>query len=93
MLSILANGTLIDDPVERRSVNDEPYVSCTMRVPDDDGETTLVSVVSFNPTAVAALLALRRGIDCAVAGRAKLTSWNENGVERHGLSVVADRVL
>lgn len=92
MLSILANGTLIADPVES-SVNDKPHVTCTMRVPCEDGEPMLVSVISFNAEAVAALLALRQGDACAVAGRAKLTSWEEDGVERHGLSVVAVRML
>jgi len=93
MLSILANGTLIADPVEHRSANDKPYATCTMRVPCDDGELMYVSVISFNADAVAALLALRRGDACAIAGRAKLTSWETGGVERHGLSVVAVRVL
>ena len=65
MLSILANGTLIADPVERRSVNDKPHATCTMRVPCEDGEPMLVSVISFDADAMAALLALRRGDACA----------------------------
>lgn len=92
MLSILANGTLIADPVEQRSLN-EGYATCTMRVPCDDGEPVLVSVISFDAKVVAALLALRQGDTCAIAGRAKLTSWENDGVKEHGLSVVALRVL
>ena len=93
MLSILANGTLIADPVERRSVNDTPCATCTLRVPCDDGVAMLVSVVSYKADVVAALLALRGGNACAVAGRATLMSWEGDGEERHGLSVVAERVL
>ena len=93
MLSILANGTLIADPVEQRSANDKPFATCTIRVPCDDGEPMLVSVVSCKADVVAALLALRRGNACAIAGRATLTSWEKDGEKRHGLSVVADRVL
>lgn len=44
-------------------------------------------------TAVAALLALQRGDALAVAGRAKLSSWEKNGEQKHGLSVTAERVL
>ena len=54
----------------------------------------LVSVIAFNADAVQALLALQRGDSCAIAGRAKLTSWTgQDGAEKHGLSVTADRVL
>jgi single-stranded DNA-binding protein len=50
-------------------------------------------VIVFNADAVAALLALAKGDACSIAGRAKLTSWEKDGEQRHGLSVVADRVL
>jgi len=53
----------------------------------------LVSVIAFAADAVAALLALQRGDSVAIAGRAKLTSWEKAGEQKHGLSVVADRVL
>ncbi len=42
---------------------------------------------------MAALLALHKGDALAIAGRAKLSSWTKDGEEKHGLSVVADRVL
>jgi len=42
---------------------------------------------------VAALLALQRGDSVAIAGRAKLSSREKDGEQRHGLSVTADRVL
>ena len=93
MLSILANGTLVADPVERRSVDHKPCATCTLRVPCDDGVAMLVSVVSYKADVVAALLALRGGNACAIAGRATPTSWDKGGEEKHWLSVVADRVL
>ncbi len=48
-------------------------------------------VIAFNADAVARLLALQQGDSCAIAGRAKLTSWEKDGEQRHGISVVADR--
>ena len=50
-------------------------------------------MIAFNADAVAGLLALQRGDSCAIAGRAKLTTWEKDGEQRHGLSVTADRVL
>jgi hypothetical protein len=38
-------------------------------------------------------VALQRGDSCAIAGCAKLTTWTKDGEQKHGLSVVADRVL
>jgi len=64
-----------------------------MRVPAEDAEAMLVSVIAFAADAVTGLLALSKGDALAIAGRAKLTSWEKDGEEKHGLSVVADQVL
>jgi single-stranded DNA-binding protein len=64
-----------------------------MRVPVEDGEAMLASLICFNADAVAAILALSKGDACAIAGRAKLSEWEKNGETHHGLSVVADKVL
>ena len=93
MLTVLAHGTLIADPIEARASNDTPSAHCTMQVLDDDGEPVLVTVLGYSPQVVAALMALRRGVRCTVAGRAKLAFSLHDGIEQHGLSVVADRVL
>ena len=52
-----------------------------------------IPVIAFAADAVAGLLVLQRGDSVAIAGRAKLTSWEKDGKQRHGLSVTADRVL
>jgi single-stranded DNA-binding protein len=93
MLTILASGTLVADPVERRSANDKPYVTCAVRVPAEDAEAMMISVIAFSESAVAALLALAKGDALAIAGRAKLSSWIKGGEEKQRLSVVADKVL
>jgi len=93
MLNILATGTLTADPRQRTSAACKPYATATLRVPCEDGDPLLVSVIAFNADAVAAILALARGDSCAIAGRAKLSAWEKDGEQRHGLSVVADRVL
>lgn len=93
MLSVLASGTLVNDPRERQSAAGKTYATALLRVPAEDADAMLVSAIAFNADAVAALLALAKGDSCAIAGRGKLTSWEKDGEQRHGLSVVADKVL
>lgn len=93
MLAILASGTLVSDPKQRTTATGNAYATASVRVPAEDSDAMLVSVIAFSSDAVAAILALQRGDSCAIAGRAKLTSWTKDGEEKHGLSVVADKVL
>lgn len=93
MLTALASGTLVRDPKQRTSAAGKPFATALMRCPVEDAEPALVSVIAFSEAAVRALLALHQGDALAVAGRAKMTSWEREGEQRHGLSVVADQVL
>ena len=93
MLSVLCSGTLVSDPQARTTAAGKAFATCQIRVPAEDAEAMLVSVIAFNADAVQALLGLQRGDSCAIAGRAKLTSWEKDGEQRHGLSVTADQVL
>ena len=93
MLSVLASGTLVADPKPRTSASGKSFATALLRVPAEDSDALLVSVIAFAPYAVAAILALSRGDSAAIAGRAKLSEWTKDGEVRHGLSVTADRVL
>ena len=94
MLNILASGTLVSDPKSRQSGTGKAYTTASMRVPTEDGEAMLASIIAFNADAVTSILALSKGDCLSVAGRAKLTEWaGQDGVEKRGLSVVADQVL
>ncbi|OGA72885.1 MAG: hypothetical protein A3G81_22510 [Betaproteobacteria bacterium RIFCSPLOWO2_12_FULL_65_14] len=93
MLSVLCSGTLTRDSQERTSAAGKAYCTALVRVPCEDADAMLCSVIAFAPDAVRGLLALTRGDAVCIAGRAKLTSWSKDGEEKHGLSVVADRVL
>jgi len=93
ILAILASGTLVNDPKQRTTAAGKPYATASLRVPAEDSDALMVSVIAFAPDAVGAILALTKGDACAIAGRAKLSSWTKDGEERHGLSVTADRVL
>jgi single-stranded DNA-binding protein len=93
VLNVLASGTLIADPVARTSAKGKPFATGTMRVPSEDADPVLMSLIAFSSTAVDTLLALTKGDALAVVGRAKLTSWTKDGEDRHGLSMVADQVM
>ena len=94
MLNILALGTLVSDPRPRQNTAGKAYATASMRVPTDDGEAMVVSLIAFNARPVASLLALSKNDSLSVTGRAKLSEWvAHDGVEKHGLSVVADQVL
>ncbi len=92
MLGVLASGTVVKASVERTSSAGRPYVTATLRVPTED-DAVLVSAVAFSDSARRALLALSRGDQAAVTGRAKLTSWERDGETKFGMSVVAEGVL
>lgn len=93
MLNTLASGTLIADPRRRTSANGKDYATAALRVPLEDGDALIASLICFDEHAVTALIALTKGDSCAIVGRAKLSTWEKNGEQRHGLSVTVDRVL
>lgn len=94
MLNILALGTLVSDPRPRQNTAGKAYATASMRVPTDDGEAMVVSLIAFNARAVASLLTLSKNDCLSVAGHAKLSEWvGPDGVEKSGLSVVAEQVL
>ncbi len=93
MLSVLASGTLIADPVSRSSAAGKPYATALMRVPVEDSDSMIASLIAFSGSAAGALLALTKGDSLAVVGRSKLTTWEKDGETKHGLSVVVDQVL
>lgn len=93
MLSILASGTLISDPKSRTSATGKLYCTAALRIACEDSEAIIASLICFDEHAVTGLLALAKGDACAVAGRAKLSTWEKDGQQRHGLSVTVDRVM
>ena len=92
-LDVLVSGTLAPDPQSRTSAAGKPFATALVRVPIEDAEALLCSVIAFAPGAVQALLALVKGDAVAIVGRAKLNEREKDGERKHGLSVVAEQVL
>lgn len=95
MIDALIQGKLIKAPESRTTKTGKPMATARMRVPTSNpAETLFVSVVAFEPEAVAALLALGEGDAVSVAGSLKVGVWTDNnGNTRPNVDVVADRVL
>ena len=91
--SILATGTLSNDPKQWTMAASKTYATASLRVPAEDADGMLVSVIAFAADAVPAIPALTKGDSCSIAGRAKLPSWEKDGEQKHGFCVVADKVL
>jgi single-stranded DNA-binding protein len=90
----LAAGTLIADPIARTTGAGKPYVTALLRVPIEGEEAAIVSLAAFDEAVRAALAELCKGDALSVAGRGKLTAWtSKEGEQRHGLSVVAQRII
>ena len=68
MLNILALGTLVSEPKPRQSATDKTYATASMRVPIDDAETVLASLIAFNADAVTSILALSKGRTASRSG-------------------------
>jgi len=92
-LNILASGELTNDPQSRKAASGKAYTIASLRV-RTEGESMLVSIICFDSEAQTLLGSMHRGDPACVTGRGKLSSWmGRDGVEHHGLSCVAERVM
>jgi single-stranded DNA-binding protein len=93
-LGIIAVDTLPADPQARTAANGKPFATANLHVATEGGESVSVSVIAFSAASAEMLLAHKRGDIVCVTGPASLSRWSDReGVERHGLKMVASRVL
>lgn len=93
MIHVMASGILFGAPQRRTSAKGTDYCTGLVKSPGKDGDC-FVSFVCFSDDAQAELLALSAGDAVAISGMGKLTAWTgRDGQEKHGLSIVAERVL
>jgi len=92
MLDVLVSGKLIREPVTRTGQSGKPFTTALVRCDVGEEEQMLVSVIAFQE-AGEKLGRLRAGDAIAIAGSAKLSSWEKDGETKHGLSVTASAVL
>lgn len=94
MLNAHIAGTLTADPVHRTTANGAAYITANVRVPVEGGDAQFVAVVAFEEDVRAALAGMVKGDPVSLCGPAKLRTWTgRDGGEKHGLSVLALRVI
>ncbi len=92
MFAVMLTGTLVADPKPRTSESGNAFTTAMLRVGNDGEDGILASVIAFG-SAAAQLATHRKADELAVVGTAKLSSWQREGAEKHGLSVKADSIL
>jgi single-strand DNA-binding protein len=82
-------GSLGRDAEAKTSKNGKPYLRLNVRV-DDDNAATWVSVMTFDPDAIAMAGKLLKGVRLYVEGRLSLDEWTaQDGSKRYSLSVMS----
>jgi hypothetical protein len=90
-LMALVTGTLIKPPTIRTAKTGQPFTVSLMRCASDDGNV-LVSLIAFGQ-AGRDLAALAAGDSLSATGGFKLSEWEKDGEQRHGLAMTVDSVL
>lgn len=94
VISVLIEGTLHADPMQRVIAKGAPYVTAQIRATGDDGETVWCSVIAFDAGAVESLAMLAAGDAIAITGHASVSVWQaKDGERRAGLKVTVSRVM
>jgi hypothetical protein len=68
VIDALIAGRMYGTASERHDRNDKPFCTCKVRVSTVNGESIFVSVICFEPAAIAALMALADGDSVAISG-------------------------
>jgi Single-strand binding protein family len=95
MIDALIAGRLYGNVTEREAKNGSPFAVCKIRVATAGGDGCIfVSVITFSPIAITALLALTDGDSVALCGELTPKVWTDkNGEARPALDLVAHAVL
>ena len=81
-------GTLGRDGESKTSKNDRPYLRLNVRV--GDAEAQWVSVMTFDPQAIAQADKFLKGTRLYVEGKLRLDQWAaQDGTQKHGLSCMS----
>ena len=93
MIHVLLTGTLYDAPVGRIARNGNPFATAKLLADVGDGSAVWCSMIAF-AEAGERLATLRAGDAVSVAGRARLSQWEDaEGKPRAGLDVTVTEVI
>ena len=93
MIHVLLTGTLYDTPVGRIARNGNPFATAKLLADVGDGSAVWCSMIAF-AEAGEHLVTLRAGDAVSVAGKARLSQWEDaEGRPRAGLDVTVTEVI
>ena len=93
MIHVLLTGTLYDTPVGRIARNGNPFATAKLLADVGDGSAVWCSMIAF-AEAGERLVTLRAGDAVSVAGKARLSQWDDaEGKPRAGLDVTVTEVI
>lgn len=93
MIHVLLTGTLYDAPVERIARNGNPFATAKLLADTGDGSAVWCSMIAF-AEAGERLATLHAGESVSVAGKARLSQWEDaDGKPRVGLDVTVTEVI
>lgn len=92
MIGAIIQGDLASDPVERSASNGKPYWTASARVATG-AEAIFVGISTFDATAGARLMQLRKGSPLAAVGTLEATVWEKDGEERRGWRLTSNEIL
>jgi|GEM_PF-1688332 len=93
MIHVLLTGTLYDTPARRIARNGNPFATAKLLANVGDGSAVWCSMIAF-AEAGERLATLRAGDAVSVAGKARLSQWEDaEGKPRAGLDVTVAEVL
>lgn len=94
MIDALIAGKVYGQPVQKTGKQGKPFAIAKVRAAAGDGEGLFVNVISFEASAIAALLALGDGDSVAIAGSLTPKVWTDKqGDTRPAVDLVAHKVL
>lgn len=94
MIDALINGKLYAKPEQRTGSNGRPFATCKVRTATLSDEAIFVSVIAFDATAIAGLLALDAGDSVSLSGALTPKVWTtKNGEAKPALDLVAHAIL
>lgn len=94
MFDALIGGKLHKQPVQRTGKNGQVFVTCKVKVTQQDGSIVFVNVICFDAASCTALMALTEGDAVGLSGSLTLKTWQDGQGQVHpAADLVASAVL
>jgi len=92
-IAIMAQGTLINDPIQRTGGSGKPFALCSLRCATEGEDAVIVSAICFGDS-VDVVMGAKKGDELCLSGFGSLRTWTtKDGGERTGLSITVNKAM